>query len=189
MSLHMPWKYYWMTMACMIATRSKDNSVRAGSVIVNPESNVDMVSGYNGFPRGFPDDLENNIEYFEKPLKYNYTEHSERNAIFNAAREGIQLKGCTIFVNSTPCNDCARAIISSGIKHVVMLDDSPFIEHLIEEERTYWNSESKNLVFDFFDKCGVTYEMLDYYDENFKIPVPIYFKKLYFYLGVNECDQ
>jgi dCMP deaminase len=50
-----------------------------------------------------------------------YTEHSERNAIYNAARCGIQLEGCTIYISGMPpCADCARAIIQSGIKEIVV---------------------------------------------------------------------
>lgn len=75
-------------------------------------------AGYNGFPRNVND----TIEYrHDRPLKYEFTEHAERNAIYNAARVGVPLSGCTLYLNwwPLPCADCARAVIQSGITSVV----------------------------------------------------------------------
>jgi len=80
--------------------------------------------GYNGMPRGIDDDVD---ERHERPTKYLWFEHAERNAIYNAASNGTALEGCTMYINSLPpCCDCARAIIQSGIIEVVVNSfDSP----------------------------------------------------------------
>lgn len=106
----------YMTMAYLIAMQSKDRSTRIGSVIVGPDSEV-RSTGYNGLPRGCNDDIE---ERQNRPEKYYWFEHSERNAIYNAVRMGLSTKGCTLYTQGIPCADCARAIIQSGISKVVV---------------------------------------------------------------------
>jgi len=49
-------------------------------------------------------------------------EHAERNAIYNAARVGVPLKGCRMYTNGLSCADCARAVIQTGITEVVIDD-------------------------------------------------------------------
>lgn len=107
-------------MAEYVSTKSKDKSTKVGAVIVGPNNEVLSV-GWNGFPRGVNDDVE---ERHERPAKYEWTEHGERNAIYNAARHGIRLDGTTLYTTHDPCADCARAIVQSGIRHVVTLGGS-----------------------------------------------------------------
>lgn len=111
------WHRYFIDMAFLVAGKSKDRSTRVGAVIIGPDNEV-RSTGYNGFPRGVDDDVN---ERHERPTKYLYTEHAERNAIFNAARHGVALAGCRLYLNSEPCPcaDCTRAIIQSGIKMVI----------------------------------------------------------------------
>lgn len=90
-------------------------------MIVGPDSLI-RASGYNGFPRGIDDEIP---ERHERPAKYSWTEHAERNAIYNAAKLGISLDGCTLYVNWFPCIDCARAIVQSGIIRLVALKPDP----------------------------------------------------------------
>lgn len=111
------WDDYFAEMAILVASKSKDPSTKCGAVIIGPDNEV-RSTGFNGFPRGVKDDERIN----ERPLKYYYIEHAERNAIYNAARHGNSLKGCTMYVTGTPCHDCARAIIQSGIKRVIILE-------------------------------------------------------------------
>src|SRR5271157_1920149 len=104
-----------MEMADLVATWSKDKSTHVGCVIVGAAGEIRSV-GYNGFPRGVNDDID--LRY-DRPLKYMWTEHAERNAIYNASRMGLSLEGCTMYLNGDhgfPCCDCARAIIQCGIK-------------------------------------------------------------------------
>ena len=77
-------------------------------------------TGYNSFPRGIDDNV---AERQERPEKYFWFEHAERNAIYNAARIGVSTKGCTMFLTcDIPCADCARGIINAGIIKVYVMD-------------------------------------------------------------------
>lgn len=116
------WDEYFMTMAYLAAMRSKDQSTHCGAVIVDEMKNV-VATGYNSFVRGINDDVP---ERQERPGKYLWFEHGERNAIYSAAMRGCILKGCTIYVTGIPCADCARAIIQSGIKEVVVRSREKF---------------------------------------------------------------
>lgn len=98
---------------------SKDQSTKVGAVIVGINNEV-IAMGYNGFPRGIDDDIP---ERHLRPEKYDWSEHAERNAIYNAARIGVSLRDSRIYICAlSPCNECARAIIQSGIKQVYVED-------------------------------------------------------------------
>ena len=104
---------YFIKLADVVAEKSKDRSTKVGVVVVGPDREI-RSTGYNGFPRGINDDID---ERHERPAKYDWTEHAERNAVYNAARMGQSLKDCTMYFNwePCPCVDCARAIIQAGI--------------------------------------------------------------------------
>ena len=110
-----------MSLAREIAHWSKDRSRGVGCVIVGPNNEL-RSTGFNGFPRGVDDEVE---ERHQRPAKYKWTEHAERNAIYNAARVGIPLEGCRIYLPWFPCMDCARAIIQAGISELVCMEPSP----------------------------------------------------------------
>lgn len=93
------------------AERSRDTSTKVGAIVTSAD-NVLVATGWNDFPRGVDD---SRIERRERPLKYLWTEHAERNAIYNAGRNGVSLVGCQMYIRWFPCCDCARAIIQSGI--------------------------------------------------------------------------
>jgi len=105
------WHLRFIELAKHIASWSKDRSTKVGAVAVGPNREI-RSTGYNGFPRGVDDDIE---ERHERPLKYIYTEHSERNCLYHAARIGVSLEGCEMYCTHFPCPDCARGIIQSGI--------------------------------------------------------------------------
>lgn len=107
------WDQYFIELCNVIKKRSKDTLTKVGAVIID-EKNAIVSTGYNGFPPGIDDDVP---ERYKRPLKYFYFEHAERNAIYGAKRD---LEGCTLYVSWHPCADCARAIIRSGIKRVVL---------------------------------------------------------------------
>jgi len=113
----MNWDEYFMNMAELVASKSKDRSTKVGAVLVSDHQAVLSV-GYNGFPRDVDDDIE---ERHERPKKYLWTEHAERNAIYNAAFNGVKTEGKILYIsgNGTPCSDCARGIIQSGIGEVI----------------------------------------------------------------------
>ena len=111
----MDWDTYFMEMANLVSTKSKDRSTQVGCVIVGPNHEV-RTTGYNGFCRGIDDDVE---ERHERPEKYLWSEHAERNAIYNAARNGIRIEDCTAYTTVFPCADCARGLIQSGVVRIV----------------------------------------------------------------------
>ena len=114
------WDAYFMSMAHLSALRSKDPNTQVGACIVNKDKRV-VGLGYNGFPRGCEDDLFPwNREGKFLDTKYPYVVHAELNAILNSIQN---LDGCTIYVSLFPCNECAKAIIQSGIKCVVYHSD------------------------------------------------------------------
>lgn len=112
------WDRRWMDFARHVATWSKDRSRKVGAVIVN-DRQVSVSFGWNGFPRGVDDNVD---ERHVRPSKYLYTEHAERNAIFNAAAEGHSTRGCRMYLPWYPCADCARAIIQAGIIEIIAIE-------------------------------------------------------------------
>ena len=114
------WDDYFMGMAHLSAMRSKDPSTQVGACIVTPSKKV-VGLGYNGFPTGINDNdfpWEKHDEYDQS--KYAYVVHAELNAILNAT---TSLQGCSIYVSLFPCNECAKAIIQSGIKTLIYESD------------------------------------------------------------------
>lgn len=109
------WDEYFMGVAMLSAMRSKDPNTQVGACIVSPEHKI-LSMGYNGFPTGCSDD-EFTWNREGEDNKYFYSTHSELNAILNY--RGGSLDGATIYVTLFPCNECAKAIIQSGIKEVV----------------------------------------------------------------------
>ena len=105
---------YFMGFARHAATKSKDRSTKVGCVLVIEDSIAS--TGCNGFPRGIDDDAP---ERHERPEKYFWAEHAERNAIYNAARIGTPLKGCRAYVTMFPCMDCARGLIQIGCTKII----------------------------------------------------------------------
>lgn len=122
------WENRWMDLAKLVATWSKDRSRQVGCVIVDDRQAV-VALGWNGFPRGV-DDLVDMRHV--RPAKYMWTEHAERNAVYNAAAQGQQVRGCVMHVTLFPCADCARAAVQAGIKKIICpkpQDDSKWSEH------------------------------------------------------------
>ena len=128
------------------ARRSKDPSTQVGACIVNNRNKI-MSVGYNGFPLGCNDDCfpwDRSGDEYE--TKYPYVCHAELNAILNNG--GSSLEGCKIYVALFPCNECAKAIIQSGIKEVIYLSD--------KYADTVGVRASKRM----FDAAGVRYTQL-----------------------------
>lgn len=110
------WHKRFLKLAHEVASWSKDESTKVGAVIIGADR-TPRSFGYNGMPRGINDDIP---ERHERPLKYSYMEHAEKNAIYNCARVGIPINECIIYVTHFPCSGCARAIINSGLEMVVI---------------------------------------------------------------------
>ena len=110
-----------MGIALLSSMRSKDPSTQVGACIVNSEKRI-LSMGYNGMPRCCSDD-DFPWDKNENPLdsKYLYVCHAELNAILNCASGNV--RGCTVYTTLFPCNECAKAIIQSGIAEVVYMSD------------------------------------------------------------------
>src|SRR4051812_9637750 len=111
------WDERFMLLAHHLATWSIEKGRRVGAVIVGPDQAI-RSTGFNGLPRGVRDDLEERHSRITG-AKYIWSCHAEQNAIFNAARVGVALKGCTIYVPWFPCVECTKAIIQCGITELV----------------------------------------------------------------------
>jgi dCMP deaminase len=144
---YISWDEYFMGIAMLAAKRSKDPSTQVGACIVSHD-NIIISTGYNGMPKGCSDDefpWERSGE--ENNTKYPYVVHAELNAILNA--NGRDLRGSKIYVALFPCNECAKAIIQSGVKEVVYLSD--------KYNNTMGNLASKRML----DAAGVKYTRLN----------------------------
>ena len=112
----MEWNEYFINIAEQVKEKSKDINTKIGTVIVGQDKEI-LTTGYNSFPRGLDDSISDRQD---RPEKYFWFEHSERNAIYNAARIGVSLKGSTAYLTSgLPCTDCARGLIQSGVVKIV----------------------------------------------------------------------
>lgn len=119
---YLTWDEYFMGVAMLSGMRSKDPNTQVGCCIVGSDNKI-LSMGYNGFPTGCSDDDFPWAREADNPLdmKYVYSTHSELNAILNYG--GGSLKGARLYVTLFPCNECAKAIIQSGIQEVVYDSD------------------------------------------------------------------
>ena len=115
----MDWIEYFYNIAEEVKKKSKDKNTQIGAVIVGKDKEI-VSTGYNSFPRGIDDEKD---ERQEKPEKYFWFEHAERNAIYNAARIGVSTKDCSMYLTcGIPCADCARGIINAGISRIYVME-------------------------------------------------------------------
>ena len=156
---YLSWDEYFMSIAKLTAGRSKDPSTQVGACIVSSDNRV-LSTGYNGAPNNFNDDLfpwarEGN------PLetKYMFVCHAEANAIDNFRGYKKEFEGARIYVDLFPCNECAKAIIQSGIKEIIYKSD--------KYNGTDGNIVSKKML----DYCGVKYRKYD--EKNIEIKLDL----------------
>ncbi len=116
---YISWDEYFMGISILASKRSKDPNTQVGACIVD-KNNIILSTGYNGFPVGCSDD-EFPWSRTGEETKYPYVVHAELNAILNSG--GKDLRGARIYVSLFPCNECAKAIIQSGIKTLVYWED------------------------------------------------------------------
>lgn len=127
---YISWDDYFMGVALLAAQRSKDPSTQVGACIVDNNNRI-LSTGYNGFPQGCSDDeFPWNRDESAGETKYPFVVHAELNAVLNAS--GKDLHGSKLYVGLFPCNECAKAIIQSGVKEVIYLsnkyDGQPNVE-------------------------------------------------------------
>jgi len=149
----MNWDDYFMTMVYLVASRSKDERTHIGAIVVGPRKEI-RSTGYNGFVRGLNDSVS---ERQGKGEKNYWFEHAERNAIYNATLTGTSLAECIMYTNGVPCMDCARGIVQSGIKEIVV--DKKWDSNHLEE----W-AERNRRTLEMFGETGIR---LRYHETNY----------------------
>ena len=118
---YITWDEYFMGVALLAAERSKDPSTQVGACIIDNNNRI-ISTGYNGFPKGCSDDeFPWNRDAAAGETKYPFVVHAELNAILNA--QGTSVVNSRLYVSLFPCNECAKAIIQSGVREVVYLSD------------------------------------------------------------------
>lgn len=119
---YLSWDQYFMGIAKLSAMRSKDPHTSVGACIVDSANKILSV-GYNGMPQGCSDDEYPWDRDSKDPLgvKYLYVCHAELNALLNYT--GTNLSGARIYTTLFPCNECTKALIQSGIKEVIYMED------------------------------------------------------------------
>ena len=144
---YISWDEYFMGVALLSAKRSKDPSTQVGACIVDKNHKIVGV-GYNGFPIGCSDELlpwEREGDFID--TKYPFICHAELNAILNSGRPNLE--NCKIYIALFPCNECAKAIIQSGIREVAYLSDK------------YAETDSVKASKIMFEQSGVKMRKLD----------------------------
>ena len=151
----MRWVQYFRELAHTVKKKSKDKNTQIGAVIVGTDKEI-VSTGYNSFPRGINDEVS---ERQERPEKYHWFEHGERNAIYNAARIGVSTKGTTMYLScGIPCSDCARGIINAGIVRILC-------ERAGGATGIKW-VESAERSWDMFEEAGVK---VCFYDDDYHV--------------------
>ena len=155
MSNNMRWTEYFRNLAHQVKLKSKDERTQIGAIIVGKDREI-VSTGYNSFPRGLNDSIK---ERQERPEKYYWFEHAERNAIYNAARIGVSTKETTMYLScGIPCADCARGIINAGITRI-------FCERSDVTKGEHWG-ESQERSYDMFIEADVK---ICFYDEPYHV--------------------
>lgn len=146
----------YMKMAYECALTGPDTSTQNGAVLTDRHGTV-IGLGKNDFPHG----VKITPERLERPAKYSFTEHAERNAIFDAAANGNNTQGSTMYALWAACDDCARAIIQAGVSNLVT---HSFYRDYQKEDgagRKYWG-DSISAAFMMLEEAGVGVEFVDF---------------------------
>ena len=133
------WDQWFLQGVYWIASKSKDPKTKIGAIIV--KDNHIISTGYNGIPEGVDDGI---LDRNERPEKYKWYEHGERNAIYNAARHGIGTSNTILYTNATPCADCARGIIRCGIKEVYVHKQFTDLTDVVVRDQ--WKGHNKTTI-------------------------------------------
>ena len=152
---YLSWDEYFMGIALLSSMRSKDPSTQVGSCIVNSENRILSV-GYNGMPSCCSDDTfpwERDGEGLNS--KYLYVCHAELNAILNCSTGSVRV--CRVYTTLFPCNECAKAIIQSGISEVVYMCDK------------YADTDNVKASKRIFDTAGVKYRLYSFADKSVEL--------------------
>lgn len=108
----------YLANAYALALQSRDTSNQNGAVLIGANGdNTPIATGVNNFPPGVKFTAERSEQ---RPAKYLYFEHAERGALYQASRINKAVFGSTMYCPWAACCDCARGLICSGVKYLVM---------------------------------------------------------------------
>lgn len=127
-------------------TFSKDQSLKVGALVLDASMDI-RSTGWNGAARGCKADEDDRTKV--RPEKYFWMVHAEANAVYNAARNGRSLLGCTMVVTATPCMNCANAIVQAGIAHVIAKANPDYSSR--------WAADVERTL-KLFEECSILYE-------------------------------
>lgn len=156
MVLNVRWIEHYLQMCDLISKMSRDTKTKVGCVLIGADKEV-ISTGFNGLPRNVNDSVR---ARYERPEKYMWFEHAERNAIYNAARHGVPLKGTMLIINGPPCTDCARGIIQAGISTIIYPQDHIF------SGRTDWQ-ENIDTATEMLVEGGVSIRVYDFFTQSY----------------------
>lgn len=143
------WDQYFMDIAQVVAVRGNCSRRQVAAVIVKDRRIIS--TGYNGTPRGIKNCFEGGCPRCSSNTPSGHDlgscvcSHAEENSIVQAAYHGISVKDATLYTTFSPCLQCSKMIINSGIKEVVY-----------HEEYTIANQ-----AFDLLREAGVIVRALD----------------------------
>lgn len=131
------------------AAESRDPSTQNSALLVDGEGSI-LIHDINRFPQH----IAESDKRWERPLKYKFIEHAERNVCYAAAKKGIATEGLIMVCPWAACTNCARAIIQSGIKCL--------ITHKQAHDRTpeQWKEEIA-IALSMLEEAGVEVVMYD----------------------------
>ena len=144
-------RYYLRKAYRLAQHNSHDPRTQNGAVIVDPDNDKVIGMGVNCFPYG----VSTLPERMERPLKYSWMEHAERNAIYWAARNGSSTYGAIMYCPWFSCADCARSIIQAGISKVIGH------KQVFEKYGSGPWDDSINIGNQMFKEAGVDTELYD----------------------------
>ena len=151
------WDNRFLDLAEEISSWSKDPSKKIGAVAVSDKGQV-LSQGYNGFPRGIHD---HDDRLYIRLEKYKYVVHAEMNVIYNATYTGVSLDGATLYVVGLPvCSECAKGVIQTGIKRVVLRSSQATEEIFDINEHTWKWKKSWELTKAMFDEVGIEWSVI-----------------------------
>ena len=149
----MSWEEYFRNIAHQVKLKSKDIHTQIGAVIVGNDNQI-VSTGYNSFPRGIDD---SRFDRQERPEKYYWFEHAERNSLYNAALIGVSTKDTTMYLTcGIPCADCTRGIINSGVSRIVCERDN------LGTKGPHWEESAKRSL-QMFEEANV---IVQYYGDD-----------------------
>lgn len=130
----MNWDKYFIDIADTVRQKSKDPSSKIGAVLVGTSNQI-ISTGFNGFPIGINEDVS---ERWERPIKYQYVCHAERNAVSLAARTGVSTLNSTLYIYGfgppcVPCTECVKVVLQAGVKRIVGYPDKPAPDNWVDD--------------------------------------------------------